>query len=194
MSEQIDVISETTDPVAEVIVVTPEQPKPSPAIAAKPKKSRTSTKASHGFSKRDTKSQIQELKIISDVIETSHQIEELKPEQSPEPVAEVIVKPVEQIADEILQVAEETVVETNIDLSTSEIAEVIPEIALDESLAEPIISEPIISEPIISEIPAEEITVSTPESSSTPKSLAKSKKSKATNKSGHGFNKSKGDR
>lgn len=149
-SEIIDVIAENTAAVEELTVVAPEKSKSSSAIAAKPKKSRTSTKASHGFSKRDTKSQIQELQAIPDVIEASEQIEESKPEQSSETVAEII-----------------EVIET---------------------------SEPVVLEPVISEITAEEITASTPESSSTPKSLAKSKKSKVANKSGHGFNKSKGDR
>ena len=149
-SEIIDVIAENTAAVEELTVVAPKKSKSSSAIAAKPKKSRTSTKASHGFSKRDTKSQIQELQAIPDVIEASEQIEESKPEQSSETVAEII-----------------EVIET---------------------------SEPVVLEPVISEITAEEITASTPESSSTPKSLAKSKKSKVANKSGHGFNKSKGDR
>ena len=94
-----------------------------------------------------------------------------------------------------MQVTEETVVEANIDLPISKIAEVISEATLSINPIEALlVSTSKASESIILEIANEEIATSTPESSSIPESLAKSKKSKSASKSANGFNKSKGDR
>ncbi len=269
--QKVVTIPENITVLEEVTIVTPEKSKSSQAITPKSKsrKSSTSTKTKQGFNTKDDKTQTQELKSISDVVDPPHKVKELKPEQLPklvsesvvdkaekveqvdksielelssipeiiseqleivEPVAEIIVQEISEaiaeiekvipetnlkskssspkksaaktkkskaakIADEILQVTEETVVEANIDLPISKIAEVISEATLSINPIEALlVSTSKASESIILEIANEEIATSTPESSSIPESLAKSKKSKSASKSANGFNKSKGDR
>jgi hypothetical protein len=273
--QKVVTIPENITVLEEVTIVTPEKSKSSQAITPKSKsrKSSTSTKTKQGFNTKDDKTQTQELKSISDVVDPPHKVEELKPEQLPklvsesvvdkaekveqvdksielelssipeaiseiiseqleivEPVAEIIVQEISEaiaeiekvipetnlkskssspkksaaktkkskaakIADEILQVTEETVVEANIDLPISKIAEVISDATLSINPIEALLVETSkATESIILEIANEEIATSTPESSSIPESLAKSKKSKSASKSANGFNKSKGDR
>lgn len=161
-----DILEEIPANISEVAISTPKHEKAIAETAAKSKKSKTSTKASHGFSKHESGTQEKEPVAIAEPVV----------EIIPEPVVETIPEPVSELITEIstdqdtkntTQTSSEHVAENNLEnelkaLVVNDIEEAVP-----VSKVEPKIE------------------------SSTPS--VKSKKPKASSKSGSGFNKPKSD-
>jgi len=157
--ENVEIVSAVETPVA-----SPKKKKSVSETTTKPKKPKTSTKSSQGFSKQEAifqpKASVSEVSepILETVVVV---ITEPVAKLVAEPVAETIVEPMkETIVDEITEVVAESIISSEISSKTDS------ELTVDQ-------------------------TIEAIAKSSLPET--KSKKSKATSKSGSGFNKPKDD-
>ena len=185
--------------VAEIVAETLTKKKPVSESTTKPKKSKASTKTSHGFSKQESLSQIKEAiadEITVDEITTNHPVVEPVPEPVPEIVPEIIVEPVANVlVEEVVESIVEPIVEIIPEPAPETIAESLPEVIADEPAAAVLEVDVanIVEASLDTNTPtpptlelSEELTESAPP-------LPKSKKAKTSSKSGQGFNKPKGD-
>jgi len=161
--------------ILEVAISTPNPEKAIVETTAKSKKSKTSTKTSHGFSKKELSAQEKESVAIAEIVALPQPIVEAAPE--------IILSPVLEAASELVAKISPDQDHKN----TAHIVETASEHVVDNTLE----NEP--KEPIVNHF-EEAVAVSKVEpkiESSTPS--AKSKKPKTSSKSGSGFNKPKSD-
>ena len=177
----VEIIPEISpEPIAEPIL---EKAKPLSEAAIKPKKARTSPKAGHGFSKKESSPQVSEPVVIAEIVSVPEPVVEIIPEVSPEQVSDSTIN--NSSVQDLKQIELTSDHTSNHNVTEAVLA----------SIVEPVL-EASVEHDFEATVPvskAENTVESTAPESTAPLPPSKSKKSKPSSKSGSGFNKPKSD-